>query len=278
MRGEIPLVVLDALGPGGSTRFAVGASVTINVRGGGQAPVYSAQSAGAVLPQPLTTDASGRVEGWVDRGSYDAVIASPTTGTLVVPFEIVPAGAGAADTSWIADRAVTLPKLDATGATAGYVLTVQADGSVVAAAPPAVAAGGPTVMMYKTRTTAVNPISATTSSAPTDIVVGDPVVLDGATWIKVEMWAPQLVLGAANLAVNIGLYAGTTLVTTAGPWQTPATSFTFGGIYAMRRIMPAAGTYTYKWAAWASAATGGQMAGVDANTPIAMRITRDPVG
>lgn len=75
---------------------AVGASVQVNVRGGGAATVYAAATGGGTLPNPLTTDSQGRIDGWLEQGSYDLVvsgggIAAPYT----QPFEAA-AGAGAA--------------------------------------------------------------------------------------------------------------------------------------------------------------------------------------
>jgi lysophospholipase L1-like esterase len=61
--------------------FAVGRKVTVQLRGTDEtAPVYSAESGGVELEQPLTTDELGRavgtddVLGWVEEGSYDLTV------------------------------------------------------------------------------------------------------------------------------------------------------------------------------------------------------------
>lgn len=57
-------------------RPVAGASVQVNLRGGGAANVYAAAAGGAPVPNPLTTDSEGRIEGWVEEGSYDLVVSA----------------------------------------------------------------------------------------------------------------------------------------------------------------------------------------------------------
>jgi peptidoglycan/xylan/chitin deacetylase (PgdA/CDA1 family) len=68
-RVEIGEVVQDITG-----QIIGGASVQVNVRGGGAATVYSAETGGVTLANPLLTDANGRIEGWLEEGSYDLVV------------------------------------------------------------------------------------------------------------------------------------------------------------------------------------------------------------
>lgn len=68
-RVEIPHVVRRASGAP-----AASASVRVYLRGTTtNATVYSAATGTGTLTQPLTTDASGRIEGWVNPGRYDVV-------------------------------------------------------------------------------------------------------------------------------------------------------------------------------------------------------------
>lgn len=70
-RVEIPNTIMK--GPG--TLVAVyGAAVQVNVRSGGPATVYVAETGTATRQNPLTSDAVGRIEGWVEEGSYDLVV------------------------------------------------------------------------------------------------------------------------------------------------------------------------------------------------------------
>lgn len=70
-RVEIPNTIMK--GPG--TLVAVyGAAVQVNVRNGGPTTVYVAETGGETRPNPLTSDAVGRIEGWVEEGSYDLVV------------------------------------------------------------------------------------------------------------------------------------------------------------------------------------------------------------
>lgn len=56
-----------------------GASVQVNVRGGSAATVYAGATGGTTLPNPLTSD-NGRIDGWLDEGSYDLI---PTVSGVV---------------------------------------------------------------------------------------------------------------------------------------------------------------------------------------------------
>jgi microcystin-dependent protein len=114
MRSEIPIVILDNTG-----HPVVNASVSISIRGGAAATIYQFETGTTQFTNPLTTDAAGRVTGWVERGAYDAVVSASGLTTYTEQFEAVPARDGAIDTAWLADQAVTTPKI--------------ADGSVTAA-------------------------------------------------------------------------------------------------------------------------------------------------
>lgn len=68
----------------------VGASVLVSNRvGGAPATVYGAETGGGTLPNPLTTDANGRIEGWVDPGSYNLQVSGAGITTYTQPYEAV---------------------------------------------------------------------------------------------------------------------------------------------------------------------------------------------
>jgi hypothetical protein len=135
-RAEIGEVVL------GSTGAPVaGASVQVNVRAGGAATVYQAESGGTQASNPITTDSAGRIDGWLDEGSYDLVVTATGLDSYTQRFEAV-AGANVpgkvltttGDVAY-ASAANTLSRL-AVGS-AGQVLTVA--GGVPSWAYPAAA-------------------------------------------------------------------------------------------------------------------------------------------
>ncbi len=71
-RAEINEVVINNLGAA-----VVGTAYTITTRGGGAASVYAASTGGTLATQ--VTDAYGRIEGWLDEGSYNLTISGYTS-------------------------------------------------------------------------------------------------------------------------------------------------------------------------------------------------------
>lgn len=119
-RVEIPVVVLTPSGgPAG------GASVQVDARAGGAATVYAGETGATTLANPLTSDAFGRVVGWLERGAYNLVV-SPANNeftSYTEPFDAAPAGGGAIDNLWLPDgvvdgRTVAAAIKDAAAATA----------------------------------------------------------------------------------------------------------------------------------------------------------------
>lgn len=116
-RARIPVYVE---GPDG--RPLAGASVYVRTDpGGADAVIYSARSGAGVLPNPATTDATGRIAGYVDRGDYVATVTASGMGSWPEAFEASPAAADAIDADWIDDD----------NTAAGLVAVRQADGSVI---------------------------------------------------------------------------------------------------------------------------------------------------
>jgi microcystin-dependent protein len=99
MRQEIPVVVL---GPDG--RPAAGASVYVRTSpGGADATIYQARTGAATHGNPRTSDAQGRVTGWLERGEYAATNTVPGLDPWVEEFPITPAVDGGIDALWLPD-------------------------------------------------------------------------------------------------------------------------------------------------------------------------------
>lgn len=107
-RTRIPLVVFRDNGA-----FAANAQVAITNRlTGSVATVFSAESGGAPLTQPLTTDARGRCPGWLDRGPYLAVASGTGLTAYTTEFDSSPASDGGIDRAWLADAIVNAAKME----------------------------------------------------------------------------------------------------------------------------------------------------------------------
>ncbi len=118
-RVEIPIVVLNNEAPYNPVE---GATAVVTLRGGGSADVF--QDSGATnnkVIQPLSTDKSGRLTGWLDRGAYEVAITIPGKTPYSEFLDVAPATDQAVTTTWIADGAITEPKVSAAikDATAG---------------------------------------------------------------------------------------------------------------------------------------------------------------
>jgi hypothetical protein len=115
-RASLSLIVLKPLGFG-RLAAAAGASVQVNLRTGGAASVYSAETAGSVLLNPLTSDAQGRVTGWVERGAYNLAVSHPDLpgGGYTAFFDAAPGGNATIDGLWLPGGILTEEDLFATG-------------------------------------------------------------------------------------------------------------------------------------------------------------------
>lgn len=83
--GEVVDKAQPVLGPAGNVTARVvgaGLSVQVNVRGAAAGTVYQAATGAATFPNPLTSDSNGRVEGWLEEGSYDLVV----SGSGITPY------------------------------------------------------------------------------------------------------------------------------------------------------------------------------------------------
>lgn len=82
-----------------------GASVQVNVRATGTpAIVYSGETGGTTVSNPLVTDANGRVNGWIDEGSYVLNVSGSGITSYNQPYEAV---RGSIAIAFPGDRIVT---------------------------------------------------------------------------------------------------------------------------------------------------------------------------
>jgi hypothetical protein len=86
-------VEINEVTAGRDGRPLPGASVQVNVHGAGAATVYAGETGVGTLPNPLASDALGRINGWVDAGTYDLVVTSGKKTTTIVYEAVSAAGA-----------------------------------------------------------------------------------------------------------------------------------------------------------------------------------------
>lgn len=134
-RGEIPFVVLKPVasvtGAQGSETVNIavsGASVLINIRGGGPATIFGAETGAGTIANPTTTTTEGRIDGWLDEGSYTMTVSGSGIATFSQPFEVNRGDGtsrfapGSVTTVALADASVTTIKIaDANVTTAKIV-------------------------------------------------------------------------------------------------------------------------------------------------------------
>lgn len=112
-RSEIPFIVQEVDGDA-----VEAASVQINVRGGGNpaATIFADETGGAELSNPVATDDTGRIPGWLEEGSYRITVSGTGITTYNRALEIA-RGDSIYGTAKLADGAVTTPKLADSGVT-----------------------------------------------------------------------------------------------------------------------------------------------------------------
>src|SRR4051812_20233156 len=74
---------------------ATSASVQVNARNtdatsGAAATVFSGPTGGATVANPMTPDAAGRLEGWLEPGRYNFVISGSGVTTYTQPWDASP--------------------------------------------------------------------------------------------------------------------------------------------------------------------------------------------
>lgn len=157
-RVEVPVVVTTTDAQGKLVRVS-GATVTVNIRGGGLATVYAASTGGTTTPNPLTSDADGRVEGWVERGAYDVLVTGIGLSPYTHRFDAAPAGDGSIDTAWLTDASITAPKLASSAVTS----TAIAAGAVTSAKMATDSVGSTAIAANAVTSTKIQDGAVTTS-------------------------------------------------------------------------------------------------------------------
>lgn len=248
MRGEIPLVILDLSG-----EPVTNASVAIYVRGTtNAAAIYQAATGAPVHPNPTVPNSSGRVEGWLERGAYDAVITAPGLTGYTEQFDIAPAGDGGIDAAWIPNGGITLAKLDLTGGTNGEVLAISGGvpmWSPVSIGTPELVDGA--VTSAKMAAGASRSQDYGTALPSSGLYNGYRFVLfsGSAAWAlvyraDVDATYPWIVTGGTTL-YSVTDPAGNALPASLGTF-TPAPAVT----------IPRQGVYEVSWGAWVSGSGG----------------------
>lgn len=139
-RTEIPIVVLNVDSPYNPIATAPVVVYSRNADGtrGSATTVYTSAnpSNNATVANPgLTTDAAGRITGWLNRGAYEVVISVPGHPDYSEFLDSTPADDGSIDTDWIADSAVVTSKLAANAVTAAKIAnTTITDAQISASA------------------------------------------------------------------------------------------------------------------------------------------------
>lgn len=108
LRVELPIVVLD---PETSAPVSNAQVSLVDRETGGAADVWTTETSGSLRTQPILTDSSGRLSGWVQRGAYTVVVTIPGRPPYTDYYEASPASAGAIDSDWIASDAITSAKI-----------------------------------------------------------------------------------------------------------------------------------------------------------------------
>lgn len=121
-RTELPIVVLDP-----TTALPVtGASCVILDRStGSSAQVFPDETNATPISQPILTDTSGRLTGWVNRGRYQIQITISGRPSYSEFWDSSPAQDGGIDTAWLADSVITAPKLAAGSVTSASILNAS---------------------------------------------------------------------------------------------------------------------------------------------------------
>jgi microcystin-dependent protein len=107
-RVEIPIIVLDP--DDGS--LVENAEILIEDRvSNTESTVYSNESGAGEETQPLSSDVQGRVEGWLERGTYRATISITGHPDREEYFDVTPGADGSITTAWLGNLQVTTGKL-----------------------------------------------------------------------------------------------------------------------------------------------------------------------
>jgi len=108
LRVEIPIVVLN---PETSAPVSNAQVSIIDRETGGAGDVWTTETGGSLRAQPIITDSSGRVSGWIQRGAYEVEVTIPGRPSYTDYYEATPAKSASVDSEWIASEAITSNKI-----------------------------------------------------------------------------------------------------------------------------------------------------------------------
>lgn len=123
-RSLLPFVITQTDGDA-----VAAADVTVTLRSGGAAPIYAGETGGTQLSNPVTTDANGRIPGWLDEGSYTVRVVGATITTYTRALEVI-RGDGVGK---VAPGVVTNAHMVATSLTSAKILDSNVTGAKIAA-------------------------------------------------------------------------------------------------------------------------------------------------
>lgn len=212
-RTEIPITVIDLAGNAVS-----GASVRIKNRANGaDRTVYAAETGATTVSNPLTTDAFGRVAGWVEQGRHYAQISGTGLTTYIEEFDAVPAfAAGFVATGGVLPASPQHAEEVYYEAGAGVVWRLRYNAGSVNVNKWEFVGGSPL------RATVAGPISQTSSAVPfsaSAITGGPQVTIPFPGDYEIEWAATGHPTAAAALDWRVGGSVDTALVAvaTGGP-------------------------------------------------------------
>lgn len=133
-RTEIPLLLLNP----DTGEFLPGAEIRVfNRSDSSAATIWQTETNNVALTQPILTDAQGRVDGWLDRGSYRIEITATGFPVTNENYDSAPGSNSAIDSNWLGNASIVNSKI-----ADGAVSTVKLEGSAVTQAKIADSAVG----------------------------------------------------------------------------------------------------------------------------------------
>lgn len=258
-----------------------GAAVTILNRATAlAATVYLGETGTGTASNPMTTDANGRVSGWVDRGDYLAQVEATGIVPYTIPIDAAPAGDRNIDLAW-APKSISPTYVVTTGGT-GTTPSGPGDGDRFVWAPTTPTVVSPVEFRYRSGSSSIYKWEAMGGAGLTESGSVCSIVPVGGTWYNLNIIAPamtssftipftgeyditlsisgQSAVAAVHQYVGISLNnanptkltVGTSALAgyyqhTAGRW---ITTFTAGDVLRIYGQVNASGTWTIQSRSW----------------------------